>query len=508
VSPAAGHLSGVIAVGTDGKSVVTVSKESVRVWDVGTGKEVRQWPLAPPAVAAAVSADGTRVATASGGGTVHLWDPATGKKARDLDTKRADVAGLGFSPDGKLLATKAELNAAVNLWDLATGAHVRTIGQDGEPVLSGGRVSIEFSGVQSPAIVFSSDGRSLAAAGDRKQLCVWDVGTGAPVCEITGAGRGLVAAFAFSANGQVIAALSAYGPVTGHEVATGAKRYELTPSEKWSDPPAGSPGGGVMSATGFSRGNASGGGVAFTADGRFVLAGAGGPAVRAWDTLTGQEVGQWKGHQGSVSVLRAALDGRTLVSGSVDTTALVWDLGQLQPVELARQMPMAADDVESLWSDLAKPDPAAAFAAGRKLLTDRARAVDLLRSRLKPVPKADEARVEQLVADLSGGFAARRKAAEELERLGELAVPHLKKALAGNPSLDLRQRVERLLAKATVQKPQGDALRELRAIELLELAGTAEARKALEGLGQGAPGARLTREATSAISRMSESRTK
>jgi WD40 repeat protein len=165
VSPAAGHLSGVIAVGTDGKSVVTVSKESVRVWDVGTGKEVRQWPLAPPAVAAAVSADGTRVATASGGGTVHLWDPATGKKARDLDTKRADVAGLGFSPDGKLLATKAELNAAVNLWDLATGAHVRTIGQDGEPVLSGGRVSIEFSGVQSPAIVFSSERSPGRAAG-------------------------------------------------------------------------------------------------------------------------------------------------------------------------------------------------------------------------------------------------------------------------------------------------------------------------------------------------------
>jgi hypothetical protein len=259
-----------------------------------------------------------------------------------------------------------------------------------------------------------------------------------------------------------------------------------------------------MTAIGFSRGTVAGGGVAFTPDGRFVLAGAGGPAVRAWDTLTGQEVGQWKGHQGSVSALRASPDGRSLVSGSVDTTALVWDLGQLQSVELTRETPLAAADVEALWADLAKPDPAVAFAATRKLLTDRAQAVEMLRSRLKPVPKADEAQVDRLVADLGAGLAARRKAAEALERLGELGVPHLRKALDGSPSLDLRQRVERLLEKATVQKPQGDALRELRAVEVLELAGTAEAKKALEALAHGAPGARLTRESQAAVGRLSK----
>jgi hypothetical protein len=292
--------------------------------------------------------------------------------------------------------------------------------------------------------------------------------------------------------------------VTGYEVATGEKRYELKPSAPTDDPLAGAPMSGVMNAMGIGRGNATAGGVAFTADGRFVLAGAGGPAVRAWDTLTGQEVGQWKGHQGSVSTLRAAPDGRSLVSGSVDTTALVWDLGQLQPVELTRETPMSATDLDALWGELAKADPTVAFAAMRKLLTDRPRAVEVIGSRLKPVPAADAARVEKLVADLAGGFSARRKATDELERLGELAVPQLRKALDGNPSLDLRQRVERLVEKATVQKPQGDALRELRAVELLELAGTAEARKVLEGLAQGAPGARLTRETQAALGRMTK----
>src|SRR5207248_8420563 len=102
-----GHLSGVIAVGSDGRTVVTVSRESVRVWD-SAGGEVRHWALNPPAVAVAISPDAKRVATASGGGVVRVWDAAKGEKVREIDTKRADVAGIAFSPDGKLIATKAE----------------------------------------------------------------------------------------------------------------------------------------------------------------------------------------------------------------------------------------------------------------------------------------------------------------------------------------------------------------------------------------------------------------
>src|SRR5207248_1568590 len=40
VAATGGHLSGVIAVGSDGRRVVTVSKESVRVWDAAGGREV------------------------------------------------------------------------------------------------------------------------------------------------------------------------------------------------------------------------------------------------------------------------------------------------------------------------------------------------------------------------------------------------------------------------------------------------------------------------------------
>jgi WD40 repeat protein len=501
VAPTPGHLSGVIAVGSDGRNVVTASKESVRVWDA-VGGELRHWSLSPPAVAAAVSPDAKCVATSPGNGVVRVWDAATGEKVREIDTKRGDVAGIAFSPDGKLIATKAELTAAVNLWDAATGNHLRTVGQDGESGFSGGRVMIESGGVQTPAVVFSPDGRLVAAAGDKKQVCVWDVATGTLVREFPVPARQTVAAVAFSGNGHALATLANTGGVTVYEVATGEKRCEFTPPTGATDPFGMLTGSGAMNINAFTRGNANAGGLGFTPDGRFVLSAVGSPVIRVWDTLTGQEATQLKGHQGGVSHLRLSRDGRSLVSGSVDTTALVWDLGPLPRVELAREMPLAATDLDTLWADLAKPDPAAAFTATRKLLTARTQAAGLLKERLHPVPAADDAKIAQLVADLGGTFDARRKAAAELERLGELAVPHLRKALEGDPALDLKQRVEGLLQKTAVRRVQGDQLRELRAVELLELAGTPEAKQVLESLAKGAAGARLTREAEAALARL------
>ena len=51
------------------------------------------------------------------------------------------------------------------------------------------------------------------------------------------------------------------------------------------------------------------------------------------------------------------------------------------------------------------------------------------------------------------GFELRRQAESELEGLGELAQPVLRKALDGEPSLVLRKRVERLLDKLSVPTP-------------------------------------------------------
>lgn len=143
------------------------------------------------------------------------------------------------------------------------------------------------------------------------------------------------------------------------------------------------------------------------------------------------------------------------------------------------------------------------------LIAAPADALALLRSHLKPVEGVDEKRIDRLIADLgSDAFAVREKATEGLRRLGELAEPALRKAMASRPTLEIRRRVQELLDEIVQHhwRPTPEILRQLRAIEVLERIGTAEARKLLEALAGGAAGARQTREAKAALQRLQSPR--
>ncbi|HEV3262270.1 MAG TPA: hypothetical protein VG013_35795, partial [Gemmataceae bacterium] len=246
--------------------------------------------------------------------------------------------------------------------------------------------------------------------------------------------------------------------------------------------------------------------LAFSPDGRYLATAKDRSAIHLWDVLAGREVGRFTGHEGGVVSLLFTADGKHLVSGGTDTTALTWDLTRLTSVrrgshDSAAKLPAQA--LDALWTDLAGKDAGRAFAAIRKLCTSGDQAVTLIKQRLRPATPTDPKRLAQLLADLeSDGFESRRQAESELLGLGDLAEPALRKALGDDPPLELRQRVERLLDKLSV--PAAGQLRELRAVEVLELMRSSEAPQLLQALAGGAPGTRLTREAKSAIQRLNK----
>jgi hypothetical protein len=129
----------------------------------------------------------------------------------------------------------------------------------------------------------------------------------------------------------------------------------------------------------------------------------------------------------------------------------------------------------------------------------------LLRDRLAKAWAVDDRQVAKWITDLdSDEFAVLDRAAKELDRLGELAEPALRKALAGRPSAEVRRQVRRLLDRleGPVQTPQ--VLRGLRAVEVLEGIGTDEARRLLERLAKEAPAPRLVRESRAALDRLAK----
>src|SRR5438067_4393401 len=72
------------------------------------------------------------------------------------------------------------------------------------------------------------------------------------------------------------------------------------------------------------------------------------------------------------------------------------------------------------------------------------------KARPRPTARADERKVAQLVADLnSDQFTIRERASKELAKLGDSAEPALRKALAANPSAEVRRRLEALVESET-----------------------------------------------------------
>jgi hypothetical protein len=239
--------------------------------------------------------------------------------------------------------------------------------------------------------------------------------------------------------------------------------------------------------------------LAISPDGRTLALGTD-RGVQLWDLRTGKELGQFKGHQASVVSVAFSPDNQTIITGSADTTALVWDAGKF--IKKTSTVELKAGQVDELWKELAG-DPLKANLAITTLSTAPKQAVDLFKANIKPAVGGNEQRIEKLIGDLeSDRFQTRQAATKELEKLGELAEPALQKAIQTLKGLESKRRVEKLLAQiSNDQVPPAEVRRTLRAVQVLGILGTPEARTELERLAKGAAGDKLTRSAEKALKR-------
>jgi RNA polymerase sigma factor (sigma-70 family) len=530
---------GTVAMTPDGRHLVG-GEGKFSAWDLKTGKQVPEEDNGR-AFAAKIhlSASGDRVLTL-GYSSFSTWDVATGKALRTVEMPPyfSMPPYRCCSPDGKYAVSfRGELLKKVDLllWDVAAGKLLHTLSpSDALQWLS--------------HTAFSQDSSLFAAyvSGKPNQVRIWEVGTGKEVRAIKETKAGWASGLAFSRDGRT---LFVTGPrVVAYDVATGAERFSWrvqpppssvksqevggrTPDDNdrasWRSlafAPDGTVAAGVLWAevaphervqdrlalcdarTGkvLRRWSDSGKNgneleqVAFSEDGR-LLATSDGAAIHVWEVATGGKVHTFRGHRNEILSLSFSAGRRRLASASRDSTILVWDLA----LALAPQKPTQPPDaLAAWWDDLAGADASRAYASICRLAETPAVSIPFLRKRLTPVPAAAVDEMRQCIADLaSDDFARRDGAFKRLRAHGANVAPLLREALEKAQSLESRRRMEQLL-DSPESRPAAGELRALRALTVLEQAGTSEARRVLQDLASGGPGVWLTREAEAARKRV------
>jgi WD40 repeat protein len=515
-----------LSVSADGKTAMT-DADGLRRWDLATGDLVFG-PAAEPAHFGQIQAleflPGGALIAADTGAELRRWDVAGGRVI--------GPAGKGWAP--VIRATPLGVRTAKVDWSRLTvldgaGKPVGTINfpDDKTPVTpdqrwdfallgDGRRVVTHLPRKGRPALVavtdyltgktlsqveipdpspygyfqgFSPCGRWLVHKGE-----VYSVTTGHTVWTPS-AGKGWEVSerspACFSADGRLLCLPVSVSPVVKAED-LGKSGFDV-----WE----------VASGSRLARQNVKHiGRAAYSPDNR-VLAYTTGYGVHLIDLITGKLLAEYEApginnsryFSGAATTLAFSPDGRSVATGHVDGSIMVWKVPVLTTATVSKE------DANAAWADLASPDAIKARSAIDRLAREPDAAVALLAERFKAPQPPAEVDVPALIKALdSSTFAAREKAARQLREVGAKSRPVLQEALK-TATPEAKERIERVLA-ALDPIPSlplaDDILRGTRAMEVLEHVGTPAAKTQLRAWAEQTADVSLAGEARLALERL------
>jgi WD40 repeat protein len=160
------HGSSVIltAFADDGKSLVSVSKDSIKAWILESRASRTQFDaLKGQVVCAALSLDGRKLACAFRDGPLAIYDAKTGQEEKLIRGVPPAVVSVALTPDGRLVALGTK--DKIEVWNVGIAQRVGVLGASQEVV----------------ELTFSPDNQRLAKVGRSGAANVWRVEKFQPV---------------------------------------------------------------------------------------------------------------------------------------------------------------------------------------------------------------------------------------------------------------------------------------------------------------------------------------
>jgi RNA polymerase sigma factor (sigma-70 family) len=291
-----GHTGRVtwVAFASDGRRAISSSHDqTVRIWDVETGRQLRLLSGHHDRIECAVfSPDGRRALSCAWDGTIRLWDVATGKQLKCFDAVGAPgvhVARVAFLPDGNRFLCSPLDHHSLQVRDAQTGEVLKEFGRHQGHVNT---VSLSRDGLQ-----------VLEASCDvRLPVRLWDLESGRLVREFKDHPEE-VRGVALSQDARLALSASVIdGPIRLWDVASGRE---------------------VRQMPGHRRGVVA---LAFSPDGRYALSGGIDQTVRLWHVGTGKELCRFFGHLDYIDCVTFSPNGRYALSSGNDHAIHLWRL--------------------------------------------------------------------------------------------------------------------------------------------------------------------------------------
>lgn len=264
-----------------GKTLLTAGRRKVQLWDVETGKLIREFEGHRASIfSVSFSPHENHVLTSAGNAglfgpedpTSRLWNVKTGKQLAEFDNSRDPiikklspgysnyVQSAQFSPDGKQIVAFSILGHVKGdiavMWDAETREQLFVLT---------GLTSLSMATHRFQQVRFSPCGKTLAGlASDSTQIRLWDAKTGAVIWQVDCPRHGL------------------------------ERKKHL-------------------------------GSIEFSPDGKLLLAVSSDKMARIWDLSTRQSLRLLRGHTSLIFASKFCFDGKSIMTASKDGTARLWD---------------------------------------------------------------------------------------------------------------------------------------------------------------------------------------